>query len=189
MATVHPSRMALVPQDPPKDVYSQTRDRRRSPSPRPSRRRSPSPPRERERDRGYDRYDRQGRDREDARRPERGRARADDYFDEAGAGEERTPPRKRSRSRSVDREREREREERRERGRDRPRRASPEYNEYRRPSPSREGSAPAPWRQQENMYPRGRDAGRYATGGADFMERYACLVCSSWSGRTLTQPL
>lgn len=177
MATVHPSRMALVPQDPPKDPYSQMRDRRRSPSPRPARRRSPSPPRERERDRGYDRYDR--RDRERVKRPERGRARADDYFDEASSGEERRAARKRSRSRSVDKERDREREERRERERDRPRRASPEYNEYRRPSPPREGSAPAPWRQQENMYPRGRDVGRFAAGGADFMERYVYVVWSA----------
>ena len=174
MATVHPSRLALVPQDPPKDLYSQTRDRRRSPSPRPPRRRSPSP-RERERRRGYDRSDRRDRDRDDARRPERGRARADDYFDEASSGEERPAPRKRSRSRSVDRERDREREERRERDRDRQRRASPEYSEYRRPTPPREGSAPAPWRQQENMYPRGRDVGRFVAGGADFMERYVAL--------------
>ena len=79
----------------------------------------------------------------------------------------------------MDRERDREREERRERDRDRQRRASPEYSEYRRPTPPREGSAPAPWRQQENMYPRGRDVGRFVAGGADFMERYVALFQSA----------
>lgn len=172
MATVHPSRMALVPQDPPKDPYSQTRDRRRTPSPRPPRRRSPSPSRAQRRDRGHDRRDRRDRGREDDRQPERSRARADDYFDEASSGGEGPAPQTRRRSKSVDRERDREREERRERGRDKPRRASPEYTEYKRPPPPREGSAPAPWRQEENMYPRGRDAGRFIAGGTDFMERH-----------------
>lgn len=181
MATVHPSRMALVRQDPPKDLYSQTRERRRTLSPRPSRRRSPSPPRDQRRDRKYGRYDRRDRGTEDGGRPERGRARADDYFDEASSGGEGPAPHKRTRSKSVDRERDREREERRERGKDKPRRASPEYSEYRRLSPPREGSAPAPWRQQENMYPRGRDMGRFVAGGADFMERYVI-----WYGRFVT---
>ncbi|KAH9839242.1 ras-induced vulval development antagonist-domain-containing protein [Rhodofomes roseus] len=179
MATIHPSRMGLVPQDPPKDVYAQTRDRRRSPSPRAPRRRSPPPHLSRDKDR-HDRRDHRDddrdrdrrRDSEAGKRAERGRARADDYFDEASSGGEGRAPPKRARSRSVDKERDREREERgeREKERDRPRRRSPEYSEYRRPSPPREGSAPAPWRQQENMYPRGGGMGRFAGGGADYME-------------------
>ncbi|PCH36100.1 DUF926-domain-containing protein [Wolfiporia cocos MD-104 SS10] len=181
MATVHPSRLGLVPQD-PKDRHPVSReDRRRPPSPQYPRRRTPS--RERERDSEYRRDDvRKDRSRsrdgdrerggESSRRYERERGRADDYFDDDG---ERA--RRRSRSRSVgrerDRERDREREERRER--DRARRASPEYSEYRRPSPPvrvREDAPPAPWRQPENMYPRGRDRFPHAGygGGADFME-------------------
>ncbi|KAI0930074.1 hypothetical protein AcV5_006874 [Taiwanofungus camphoratus] len=184
MATVHPSRMALVPQD-PKDVYAQRQPapRGRSPSPRYTRSRSndrayrrDEPRRDRDRERSRERAGGRARDRdredEGRRRHERTRARADDYFDDASSSDERR--RNRSRSRSVDRERDREREEKRER--DRPRRASPEYSEYRRPSPprEREGSVPAqaPWRQQENMYPgrRERPPHNGYGGGADFMD-------------------
>ena len=84
-----------------------------------------------------------------------------------------------------------EREERRARSRegerDRPRRASPDYSDYRKPSPPRvrEGSAPAPphggapWRQQENMYPsRGGRHPQYGGfgGGSDFLERCVYFV-------------
>lgn len=186
MATVHPSRMALVPQD-NKDTYPSRRERGRSSSPKytsngrhyadDSRRdggRDGS--RDRDRDYGY-------RPRDSGRH---GRARADDYFNTDDKDERRRrPSRSRTRSRSLDRARDTEREERRERNRGGPRRPSPEYSEYRRPvSPPREreerqGSAgpgpQAPWRQQENMYPNRRDRpphGGYG-GGADFLERYA----------------
>ncbi|KAI0645791.1 ras-induced vulval development antagonist-domain-containing protein [Trametes meyenii] len=206
MAMVHPSRMALVPQDPPTQAQ-QTRGR--SPS-SPRRGRGPdrdgdrdefgrdkAPVRTRDGDRDRDRGP--GRDQDErrndygdrSRRHERERARADDYFNddrekEKDVGRERDRDRdgngdrdrgrKRSRSRSVDRERDREREERRERERDggKARRASPEYGEYRRPSPgrAREEEGQAPWRQQENMYPARRDRGHggYGGGGSDFLE-------------------
>ena len=55
MATIHPSRMNLIPQD-MRTTHTETKHRARSPSPRRSRR-SPSPPtrrsRSRDRDRGY----------------------------------------------------------------------------------------------------------------------------------------
>ncbi|KAI0373945.1 DUF926-domain-containing protein [Pilatotrama ljubarskyi] len=153
--------------------------------------------RERDRDERRNAYGDRSRRHEREHERDRARARADDYFDDAAArmdvdgpddkdGERRG--RKRSRSRSADGERDREREERRERERDRERdggrarRASPEYGEYRRPSPPRgredergqEGGAQkAPWRQQENMYA-GRGGrgygGGYSGGGADFLE-------------------
>ena len=173
MATVHPSRMNLVPQD-NKNTYTNGRARARTPSPRRTSRRSRS--RSPDRDRGYTRDSRggpSGRDsrhrQEDGDRSRKQRVRADDFF-----GEDKDGDRGRSRDRSVDREKDKEREER----RDRPRRPSPEYTEYRRPSPphTREGSAPAPWRQPENMYP-GRRGGNNSYGGggggADFMDRYA----------------
>ncbi|EMD33576.1 hypothetical protein CERSUDRAFT_98142 [Gelatoporia subvermispora B] len=200
MATIHPSRLALVPQD-SKDIYPsrQAQPRGRSPSPRYSRKpssRSPGrayqrddPPhvrdrdRERQRDRDGDKDRDRNRDGRDGReeepreragrgRSERDRARADDYFDD---GRDKETRRAQSRNGSGDRERDREREERRER--DRPRKASPDYSDYRKPSPvrPREGSEPAqstaPWRQQENMYParRGGLPGGYG-GGSDFMD-------------------
>ncbi|OCH92453.1 DUF926-domain-containing protein [Obba rivulosa] len=190
MATVHPSRLALVPQD-PKDIYPTRQPRGRSPSPRYNRKpasrsrsrdrgnRRDDPPHEYDRDRRRDDEPRDRHDERDvgrSRRPERERARADDYFSTEDI-ENRDGRRGESRSRSVDRERDTEREERRER--DKPRRASPDYSDYRKPSPlrAREGSAPAqpqaPWRQPENMYPtrRGPALGGYGPGGGeDFME-------------------
>ncbi|PIL35946.1 hypothetical protein GSI_01606 [Ganoderma sinense ZZ0214-1] len=202
MAMVHPSRMGLVPQDPP-DLGK----RGRSPSPpRSSKRRSPStdslrdkdefgrdrPGRDRNRDgdRDRDRDERRSGYGDRSRRHERDRARADDYFNDDKAGQresrddDRRRRRSRSRSRSVDKERDREREERREKERDsgRTRRASPDYGDYRRPSPGRArddardgdaGTEKAPWRQQENMYPnRGGRQPHYSghDGGADFMD-------------------
>lgn len=179
MATIHPSRLGLVPQDSKaSSAYTTPEIRGRAPPPHLERRRSPSPTRSRDRygrdSRGRDGYnDREG-DRRDGARSGRTRARADDYFDGEG---EKERGRERERSRSGDRRRDREREDRREerRGDDRPRRPSPEYSEYRRPSPpAREGSAPAPWRQQENMYP-GRRGGLPPAGGSDFLERCAHL--------------
>ncbi|KAI1795610.1 ras-induced vulval development antagonist-domain-containing protein [Ganoderma leucocontextum] len=158
MAMVHPSRMGLVPQDPP-DLGKRGRS---SPPPRSSRRRSQSAEPRRDKDEfGRDRHgvdrDRDGgrdRDREmegderrsgdgdRSRRHDRDRARADDYFnDDKGGqrdGRDDDRRRRRSRSRSVDRERDHEREERRERDKDSGRRrASPEYGDYRRPSSPR----------------------------------------------------
>ncbi|KAI8994018.1 ras-induced vulval development antagonist-domain-containing protein [Trametes punicea] len=206
MAMVHPSRMGLVPQDPPPPP---PRPRGRSPSPsRYDSRRGRSPDDDRRGDRRRDRdverdKDEFGRDRDEhderrndygdrSRRRERERARADDYFNDDGGPvreQERDSGRgrgqKRSRSRSVDRERDREREERREREKEKDRerdasqarRASPEYGEYRRPSPGRaredgrEGAQAAPWRQQENMYPSRRGGhGGYGGGGSDWLE-------------------
>ncbi|KZT10777.1 DUF926-domain-containing protein [Laetiporus sulphureus 93-53] len=168
MATIHPSRMALVPQD-SRDSHPssrEARDRGRSPSPRYSRRRTPSIDREK---RHYMDEARRGREEESSKLHERGRARADDYFDDAsGSGGQ---PGRRGGSRSVDRERDRERGERREK--DRMRRPSPEYNEYRRTSSPREqedsAGARPPWRQQQNVYPRGRDRAPHI-GGADYMD-------------------
>ena len=228
MAMVHPSRLGLVPQDPP-DLGKRARSP--SPPPRSSRRRSRSADSQRDRDefgryradrdrnrdrdgdRDRDRDERRGgygdrdRDRDRGRRHDRDRARADDYFNDGGdrdggRRDERDDERrrKRSRERSVDKERDREREERRERERDRDRgrdegrarRASPEYGDYRRPSPGRgradekdgrrdgEGAEErAPWRQQENMYPsRGGRHPQYGGfgGGSDFLERCVYFV-------------
>ncbi|KAF8212497.1 ras-induced vulval development antagonist-domain-containing protein [Mycena galopus ATCC 62051] len=99
MASVHPSRAALVPKDP--EPRSSERYRRRSPSPR--RRRSPSP------------------------------------------------------RRSHSRERER------------TNRASPEYEDYRRPLPPQESQAP--WRQEGSRDRAPHYGGNsYSGGGTDFME-------------------
>ncbi|KAM5534571.1 hypothetical protein V8D89_011775 [Ganoderma adspersum] len=209
MAMVHPSRMGLVPQDPP-DLGK--RGRSPSPPPRSSRRRSPSADsrrdkdefgrdrpgkdrdmdgdRDRDRDRGGD--ERRSGYGDRSRRHDRDRARADDYFNDDKAGQrdgrDDDRRRRRSRSRTVDKERDRERDERREREKEsaRARRASPDYGDYRRPSPGRDreddrdkdrdgdaGAEKAPWRQQENMYPnRGGRQPQYGGygGGADFMD-------------------
>lgn len=184
MATVHPSRMALVPQDtrPPSSALR----RGRSPSPRSQSRdvRPRSQTRRDNRDANED-YDRRDRD-----RSRRDRARADDYFGGERNGNSR---RERSRSGSVDKQRDREREERREQ--DRPRRPSPEYNEYRRPpSPRVEGVSDAPWRQQENMYPNRRDRAPHMgaphmgfNGGSDYMDRYTPGCCVLRSKLTSSQ--
>jgi hypothetical protein len=157
MATVHPSRMAFIPPE-----AREVRHRPRSPTPPYRSRRSPS--RSRSRSRSHER----GQDR-------RSRYRQDERNDGGRGGRER------------DRDRDRDREDRRrERSRERGRRASPEYAEYRRPSPpppSRdEGNSneKPPWHQAENMYPNKRgerdryqEAGvRRGGTGTDFLERY-----------------
>lgn len=173
MATIHPSRLGLVPQD-AKDSYEHKQDDRQGRSlPRNSARRSPS--RTPSRDRGHTRNSRgpnehnsRDGDRKDVDGGRKARARADDYFDgDRNGGRSRG----RERSRSADIQRDREREER--RSDDRPRRPSPEYSEYKRPSPphASEGSAPAPWRQQENMYP-SRRGGMGHSNGSEFLDRY-----------------
>ncbi|KAG0707097.1 ras-induced vulval development antagonist-domain-containing protein [Suillus ampliporus] len=156
MATVHPSRMGLVPQD-PKDV-SQARRRARSPSPR-----ARSPPRhsERERDNGRNRARDRSRDK-----------RRDDskHRDRNGGEDRRKDDDRRQRDRSADRGRDHNRDRSRER-----RRGSPEYSDYRRPATP--PSAEAPWRNQENVYPnrQGRDrpphaGGSYGGGGSEYLE-------------------
>ncbi|KIJ68123.1 hypothetical protein HYDPIDRAFT_37686 [Hydnomerulius pinastri MD-312] len=155
MATVHPSRMRLVPQD-TKDVYP---DHHRG--------RSPSLPRRHDRDsRDRDR----GREQDRERGKDRGRYRehSDDRREkdrerERGRDRDRSPPRRKE----GDRERERSREVGRDRdvdkGKDRARdrngrRASPEYGDYKRPA------SPPPGAAAPNMYPnrqqRGGDYGR-----------------------------
>ncbi|KAJ4483875.1 DUF926-domain-containing protein [Lentinula aciculospora] len=129
MAMVHPSRVGLVPQG--------STTRRRSPSPQPSRR-SPSP---RRTSKAEDRHSRTYRnthgDREDVkgrdRKPSRPFDREDDY------------DRGRSHRRSRDRDG----------GQNR--RASPKYEDYRRQSPPRDGSAHR--RQADSMYPNRKDRG------------------------------
>ncbi|KAF5385787.1 hypothetical protein D9615_002620 [Tricholomella constricta] len=154
MATIHPSRMALISQAGGRPQGFSSRPR--SPSPA-RRRRSPTPNRSRSRSRERGR---EGKDRE----RDRDRDRAYDAD-------------RRDRGRDRD-----ERESRRDRDLDGPndrRRASPQYDDYRRPAPS-EPEGQAPWRQLENMYPNrnaGRDrpphaGGSYGggAGGSDFME-------------------
>ncbi|KAI0339841.1 DUF926-domain-containing protein [Trametopsis cervina] len=164
MATIHPSRLGLVPQD-------SNRQRGRSPSPRLSRPHEPSSPRSPAggRSKYNDGNDDRRRDERDGDRAKH-RARADDYFE--GDRKDRA----KERSRSIDRQRDREREDR--HLNDRVRRPSPEYSEYRRPSPPhlrREDPAVAapPWKQQENMYPSRRGGppmNGYGGGGSDFMD-------------------
>jgi hypothetical protein len=176
MATIHPSRLGLVPQN-LRDSYPRDRDdrRARSPSPRRNGRRSPS--RTPSQDRGNTRNSRGGRDERDERdgNRQRARARADDYFD-GERGDDRESRRGRGRSRSLDRERDRERDER--RAGDRPRRPSPEYSEYRRPTPPhiQDGAAAAPWRQQENMYPSRRDRMPLSGSDSGFLEGYVNYI-------------
>ncbi|KIK02706.1 hypothetical protein K443DRAFT_512764 [Laccaria amethystina LaAM-08-1] len=156
MATIHPSRLGLVPQDPPQR-------RRRSPSPRRPRSRSRSPSyrekRERERDRDRDKdSQRRGRDERDKEK-ERYR----DHSRGARGRDERNDSRGRENGRGGG-------ESPRRNGPD-GRRASPLYDDYRRPAPPVvEGQTP--WRQPENMYPN-RGGGRpYGAGseGAGFLE-------------------
>jgi hypothetical protein len=154
MATVHPSRMGLVPQD------SQYPARRR-PSPPPPRRRSSSTASSRSRSRSRERArrDRSPRDRDRDR--------------DRGTRRERDGRKERSRSRDG---RGRARDDRNGRRRD-----SPSYGDYKRssppPPPAHAPQGQAPWRQQENMYPR-RDREQRPSGtgwggraGDDFLER------------------
>ncbi|KAI6169336.1 ras-induced vulval development antagonist-domain-containing protein [Pisolithus thermaeus] len=166
MATVHPSRMGLVPQD-RKDVYQAERRYQRSRSNSPGGRgfttygrggsnREGSRGRDGEvfgeSDQRRDRYNDRGREgnREESNDHDRGRSRQRSRsggrprsFSRRRDGEDRkhdvSGDRRRDRDRESDDEGHRER-----------RRPSPEYSDYNRPpSP---GQA-APWRQQENMYP------------------------------------
>ncbi|KAI6113278.1 ras-induced vulval development antagonist-domain-containing protein [Pisolithus croceorrhizus] len=132
MATVHPSRMGLVPQD-RKDVYQAERRYQRSRSNSPGGRGFTTEG-NREESNDHDR----GRSRQRSRSGGRPRS-----FSRRRDGEDRkhdvSGDRRRDRDRESDDEGHRER-----------RRPSPEYSDYNRPpSP---GQA-APWRQQENMYP------------------------------------
>ena len=120
MATVHPSRMALIPRD-IRDSRS-NRPRGRSPSPRRSR--------SRDRDEGRGRDSGRGREREDYRASE-------------------------------------------------PRRASPQYEDYRRPPPPPAGESSAPWRQKESMYPP-QHLGRAGTNAfQSFLDE--CVTCVVFS--------
>ncbi|KAF8953998.1 ras-induced vulval development antagonist-domain-containing protein [Flammula alnicola] len=131
MATVHPSRMGLIPQD-MRETHSD-RTRGRSPSPRRSHR-SPSPVRSRSRDRERGKDDGRGRD--------------------SGYDGDRRGGRADSRDRGRDGYRPTE-----------ARRASPKYDDYRRPPPPAGGESSAPWRQQDSIYPGKHD---YHRGGAPY---------------------
>ncbi|OJA18674.1 hypothetical protein AZE42_08856 [Rhizopogon vesiculosus] len=161
MATVHPSRMGLVPQD-PKDTYHDRR-RVRSPSPR-----ARSLPRHGERTTDNGRHREWDRSRD--RRKDDNRQRGRDVEEDRRRGDE-----KRERDRSADRGRDdrRDRDRDRDRSRER-RRGSPAYSDYKRPATP--PSAEAPWRNEENMYPnrQGRDrpphAGVSYGGGSEYLE-------------------
>lgn len=148
MATIHPSRLGLVPHEPvSSSSYSRDRPRGRSPSPRHSRHRSPSP--RRRKDRSSERRTRDG----------------DDVYQ----SKDRSNNRRRRDNRSHSAERPRGRED----GDDGKeagnlRRASPVYEDYR--NGASEG-AQVPWRQGENMYPR-RFQGGYGGGSIEFMDGY-----------------
>lgn len=168
MATVHPSRMGLVPQD-PKDTYL-ARRRARSPSPRHS---------ERERDNGRHRARDRSREREKDKRRDDSRHKGRDGVDSRKRDDDRW-----QRDKSADRGRDRERDRSRER-----RRASPEYTDYKRPATP--PPAEAPWRNQENLYPnrQGRDrpphaGGSYGGGGSEYLEsrraQREALTLSIW---------
>ncbi|KAF8557626.1 DUF926-domain-containing protein [Imleria badia] len=156
MATVHPSRMGLVPQD-PKDVYP---DRRRA--------RSPSPPH---------RYDRDRRERDKVREKTRERDSDDGDKRRRDGDRERERPddrrdRRRDRDSGRDRDRDRGRHRERERDKDRDKdrkRASPEYGDYKRPaSPGPAKPSMYPTRQpREATYER---RGAYGGGGSEYLE-------------------
>ncbi|KAF9237563.1 ras-induced vulval development antagonist-domain-containing protein [Melanogaster broomeanus] len=134
MATVHPSRIGLVPQD-RKDLHS---DRRRGRSPSPPRRHDRDH-REYDRDRDRDRYRESDRERTYSTR-DRPSPRKKDEERERSRGEDRE--RGRDGKRGTDRDADRDKDT--DRGRN-GRRASPEYGEYKRPA------SPAPG--ARNMYP------------------------------------
>ncbi|KLO18332.1 DUF926-domain-containing protein [Schizopora paradoxa] len=162
MATVHPSRMGLVPQEKPKkdgsrhpeNIGSGSRDRYNERRDRP-----PHQNRSRSNDRG-----RRDRSEDDERRREKSEER--NTFYEGGS--------RNMDSRSGRRDEERER------------RRSPDYSAYRRPSPphlhsnGHDGSNGTnnhdinpPWRAPENMYAsrRGGHGGEFSTGGDYFSSR------------------
>ncbi|KAH0827988.1 hypothetical protein J3R83DRAFT_3629 [Lanmaoa asiatica] len=170
MATVHPSRMGLVPPD-PKDFYRNPRYRR---SPSPSHR--------------YDR-DRRERDRERDRESDndservRGWERPDDRRDRRrDRGNDRTSPgwqvddRDNDRGRHRERSRDKDKDKDKDRSRSR-RRASPEYGEYKRPaSPGPRTPSMYPSRQpRDGAYDR---RGGYG-GGGEYLERWATLFFPS----------
>ncbi|KAF5357295.1 hypothetical protein D9758_005870 [Tetrapyrgos nigripes] len=145
MATVHPSRMALVPQDSSFSSHNRSKNNR-SPSPRRSRR-SPTPTRsrnDRDGDRDHGRSDYRDRDRERER---------DRYRDESRDYDRRRDSR-RDRDSSSGKHDTNER--------DTNRRGSPEYDDYRRTERSEDSGVPG--RRPENMYPdrRGREPERDA---------------------------
>jgi len=162
MATVHPSRMGLVPHDKPKDDSS-----------RYSKDIGPSSGRRNRHDEPRDRP------------PHKDRSRSKD-----GSRRGRSEERERRRGRSGERDsnaKDGERYARNGRGDDeRERRRSPDYSAYRRPSPPHmhtngQGHASVanarkvtpPWRVPQNMFPprRGGQGMDFATGG-DFFSRY-----------------
>ena len=171
MATVHPSRLGLVPQSSPfkgEGRYNGT-DRDRS----------------RERRTDYDHTNHRDSRREDSR--ERVRDRRRNYSNE----------RRRERSRSpYDRNRGRDDDRRMIDQSERQRRSSPDYSAYRKEEPShgagvngnadaKGGNASAPWHAPENMYgTRGR--GRTPVGD-DFFARYAPHCLRQYI--TLTDPI
>ncbi|KAG6919342.1 hypothetical protein DXG01_006888 [Tephrocybe rancida] len=142
MASIHPSRMALIFQTGGRpEAFT---SRRRSPSPA---RKRPSPSRGR------------SRSRERTRDSDRGRENGRGGHEEDRRGRD-------------DGARNRDREDRSDQ-----RRASPQYDDYRRPAPQPEGQAP--WRHPENMYGNragngppqaGGSYGGGPAGGSDFME-------------------
>ncbi|KIK28068.1 hypothetical protein PISMIDRAFT_92321 [Pisolithus microcarpus 441] len=149
MATVHPSRMGLVPQD-RRDAYQAGRRYTRS--------RSNSP--------GRGGFTTDGREGSDDHGRERSRQRS------RSGGRPRSFSRRRDEERGVSRDHRRDRDRESDDGDHRERRRpSPEYSDYNRPpSP---GQA-APWRQQENMYPprayRGRPPHGHGTQSTDYLE-------------------
>ncbi|KAF8444773.1 ras-induced vulval development antagonist-domain-containing protein [Boletus edulis BED1] len=157
MATVHPSRMGLVPQD-PRDVYQARRAR------------SPSPPHRYDRRRDSESDDDDDRRREGDREKER--KRSDDRRDQRRDrnSERRVDDRDRDRNRGRYRERERDEDRNRDRERSKSRRrASPEYGDYKRPaSPSPATPSMYPNRQpRDGKYER---RGGYGGGGNDYLE-------------------
>jgi hypothetical protein len=174
MATVHPSRMRLVPQD-PKDGYRRARSR--------------SPPHGYDRDRKERekaRHRESDNDGERGRGGERERGRPDDRLDRRrDRDDDRTSPRRKDSARRVDdndkdkdrgRHRERERDGDRDRDRSKSRgRGSPEYGDYKRPaSPAPATPSMYPSRQsREGTYERRGGYGG-GGGGGDYLER--CVV-------------
>ena len=172
MATVHPSRMGLVPQD-PKDIYQDPR-RGRSPPRRHDRDR-----RERDRDRGRECND--GSERGSGGNKERPDDRRDRRRDHDN--DRTSPPRHKDNGRRPDnrdrgRHRERERDEDRDRDRSRSRRrGSPEYEDYKRPA----SPGPATPSLYPNRPPRDgtyERRGGYAGGGSEYLER--CVDLPTW---------
>lgn len=148
MATVHPSRMGLVPQD-PKNVYPDSR-----------RGRSPSPPRRYDRDRRE--REKRARDSDGGERDERRESRRDRDDDQGSPRRRDHRERDRGRHQSEDKDEA-------SKGR---RRASPEYGDYKRPA-----SPPSMPRMYPNRPPQDGAYERRSYGGGEYLERYVtqCL--------------